>query len=54
MNSSKNYTKLLEIDPKWLVEYLADMIAENDDAFEYAIMAKDRDYVENIIEKHIY
>lgn len=49
-----NYTKLLDIDPKWLIAYLADMIAENDDAFEYAIKTKDRDDIESIIERHIY
>lgn len=49
-----NYTKLLDIDTKWLIEYLADMITENDNAFEYAIQTKDRDEVESIIERHIY
>ena len=28
------YTKLLSIKPKWLIQYLTDMIVENDDAFE--------------------
>ena len=53
-NEKDNYTKLLDIDAIWLLDYLAEMIAENDDAFEYAIKTKDLDYVKNIIEKHIY
>lgn len=56
MNQSEkhNYTKLLDIDATWLIDYLSEMIAENDDAFEYAIETKDLDEVKNIIEKHIY
>lgn len=50
----KYYTKLLDINPKWLIQYLTDMIVENDDEFEEAIKFKDRDSVSNIIEKYIY
>ena len=31
--ASKQYTKLLDINPTWLIDYLAEMIAENDDTF---------------------
>jgi len=54
LKERENYTKLLEIDHNWLLEYLADMITENDDDFELAIETKDRDLVQSIIEKHIY
>lgn len=49
-----NYTKLLDIDTMWLIDYLSEMIAENDDAFEQAINFKDLDEVKSIIERHIY
>lgn len=49
-----NYTKLLDIEPKWLIDYLADMIAENEDDLSQAIDMKDREWVEGIIENHIY
>lgn len=49
-----NYAKLLDIDAVWLIDYLSEMIAENDDVFEQAINFKDLDEVKSIIERHIY
>lgn len=49
-----NYTKLLKTDPSWLIGFLTDMVMENDDRFEEALKSKDRDYVNDIIGRHIY
>lgn len=49
-----NYIKLLEVDPSWLIEYLTDMVTENDDSLEEAIKTKDRDYVSDIVGRYIY
>ena len=50
----REYTKLLELDPIWLVNYLTEMIIENDDRFEDALNFKDGDIIKAIIEQHLY
>ena len=50
----REYTKLLELDPIWLVNYLAEMIIENDDRFEDALNFKDDDLIKAIIEQYLY
>lgn len=54
MSENDEYTKLLDIDEIWLIDYLTDMIVENDDDFEQAIAQMDRDEVSSIIERYIY
>ncbi len=48
------YTKLLELNPIWLVNYLAEMIIENDDKFEDALNFKDKDIIKALIEQYLY
>lgn len=48
------YATVLSINSTWLIQYLTDMVVENDDAFEEAIKSKDRDSVSSVIEKYIY
>ena len=50
----REYTKLLELDPIWLVNYLAEMIIENDDKFEDALNFKDKDIIKALIEQYLY
>lgn len=50
----REYTKLLELDPIWLVNYLAEMIIDNDDRFEDALNFKDEDLIKALIEQYLY
>ena len=54
MSENDEYTKLLDIDEIWLIDYLTDMIVENDDDFEQAITQMNRDEVSSIIERYLY
>ena len=54
IKKKSNYTKLLDIDCKYLIDYLSEMIVEHDDDFQYALEHKDREYLESIIKRHIY
>lgn len=47
-------SKLLEIDTHYLIDYISDLVVENDDDILMAINTKDREYLESIIEKYIY
>jgi len=47
-------TKLLDIEPKYLINYIADLIVENEDDIAYSIEHKDRELLESIIERYIY
>jgi hypothetical protein len=47
-------TKLLEIEPYYLIDYLTDLIVENDEDIAMAIETKDRERLTSIIERYIY
>ena len=50
----KEYTKLLELDPVWLVNYLTDMIIEKDEEFENAIHMSSKSSIMALIEQYLY
>ena len=50
----EEYTKLLELDPVWLVNYLTDMIIEKDEEFENAIHMSSKSSVMALIEQYLY
>lgn len=47
-------TKLLNIDSNYLINYIADLVVENSDSIRQCIETYDRDWLESIIEKHVY
>jgi len=50
----KQMDLLLSINSTWLINYMSEMIIENENEIQHAIEYKDRKYLESVIEKHIY
>ena len=53
-NEENELTKLLAIEPNYLINYITDLVVENSDSIRQCIETYDRDWLASIIERHIY
>ena len=54
MSDKTNLDLLYQIDTNFLINYIADLIVENDDTVADCIVRFDRTALEDIIERYIY